>query len=193
MNALDWICIAVLALSVLAAVASGFMMELFHLAGVIVGYVLAAWEGWRLAPWFQPYVKSEALAKACGGIVIFMAVMIVAGISGKITRWAMSEVGLRWFDRMLGGVFGFIRGVLLCTIGVLAIATVAPDSHLIAESRTGSYFLLSARAAAWFAPEGLRDDFRAGVERIRKQQQEMLKPTAPSKPDAQGTSQPEKK
>jgi len=179
-NTLDWVVIAVLALSIVGAVASGFMMELFNLGGVILGYMLGAWEGWRLAPWFQPYVKSELLAKACGGIVVFMGVMIIAGIAGKITRWAMKEVGLRWFDRFLGGVFGLIRGVLLCTFGVLALATVAPESHVISESRMGSYFLLTARSVVYLAPEGLRDDFHAGLERIRKQQQEMVKP----KPDS---------
>ena len=176
MNTLDWVVIAVLLLSIVGAVASGFMMELFHLGGVILGYVLAAWEGWRLAPWFLPYVKSDLLAKACGGIVVFMGVMIIAGIAGKITRWAMNEVGLRWFDRFLGGVFGFVRGVLLCTIGVLAIATVTPETYIISESRTGSYFMLAARSMVYLAPEGLRDDFHAGLERVRKQQQEMVKP-----------------
>src|SRR6267154_2251577 len=175
MNTLDWIVIGVLALSIVGAVASGFMMELFHLGGVILGYLLAAWEGWRLAPWFLPYVKSELLAKACGGIVVFMGVMIIAGIAGKITRWAMKEVGLRWFDRFLGGVCGFISDVLLCTIGVLAVATVAPESHIISESRTGSYFMLAARSVVYLAPEGLRDDFHTVLERIRKQQQEMMK------------------
>src|SRR5579862_2467479 len=68
-NNLDWICILVIAISMLSAAAMGFFMELFHLAGVLVGYILAAWEGWRLAPWFEPYVKSEILAKACGSIV----------------------------------------------------------------------------------------------------------------------------
>src|SRR5277367_741324 len=190
MNTLDWICIFVILVSLIGAAASGFFMELFHLAGVIIGYILAACEGWRLAPWFEPYVKSEPLAKACGAIVIFMGVMIVAGISGKLTRWAMKEVGLRWFDRFLGAVFGLARGFALCTIGVLALATVAPESHVIAESKTGSYFLLGARMAIVAAPESVRTEFREGFDRIRKQQQEMQNPKVPFVPPAGDATTP---
>jgi len=191
MNTLDWICIIVLVVSMIGAAASGFFMELFHLAGIVVGYVLAAWEGWRLAPWFEPYVKSQTLAKACGAIVVFMGVMIVAGISGKLTRWVLKEVGMRWFDRLLGVVFGLVRGLALCTLGVLALATVAPESHVIAESKTGPYFLLGARMAIVAAPEGVRSEFREGFNHIRKQQQEMLDPNAPAAPPAGGAKPPE--
>jgi len=177
MNSLDWICLAVILLSVVWAAIQGIFMELFHLGGVLVGYLFAVWEGWRLAPYFEPHVKSYTLAKACGGIVIFMSVMIIAGIAGRITRWAMKEVGLRWFDRLLGGVFGFVRGAALCTIGVMTLAAVAPHSLWIAESRTGAYFVLTARMAAALAPEGLRDELRDGLERVRKQQQELLHPS----------------
>ena len=89
MAAIDWVIVAVLALSVLVAAAQGFFFEVFSLAGTIFGYILAAWEYWRLAPWFEQYVKSTAAANAAGFITIFVSVMIIASIAGKITRWAM--------------------------------------------------------------------------------------------------------
>jgi len=43
MNAVDWIILAVILLSVFLAAMQGFFFEIFSLAGTIIGYLLAAW------------------------------------------------------------------------------------------------------------------------------------------------------
>src|SRR5436309_1024816 len=126
MSGFDWLIIVIIGLSVLAAAAQGFFFEAFSLAGVVFGYLLAAWEHWRLAPWFEQYVKSPELANAAAFMTILLSVMIVAGIAGKTTRWIMKEVGLRWVDRLLGAAFGIIRGVLIVSALVVATTAFAP-------------------------------------------------------------------
>jgi membrane protein required for colicin V production len=178
MAAVDWIIIAVLALSVLVAAAQGFFFEVFSLAGAIFGYILAAWEYWRLAPWFEQYVKSTAAANAAGFITIFLSVMIVASIAGKITRWAMHEVGLRWVDRLLGAAFGLVRGVVLVTVGIMALAAFSPESEMLNKSELSRYFLVSARAASWVAPSDMQQKFRDGLALLRKNRMELIAPAA---------------
>lgn len=168
MNGLDWIIIAALVFSVLTAAAQGFFFELFSLAGTILGYLLAAWEYKRVAPWFLPYVKNEWVADATAFLVIFLAIAILAGIIGRIARWAMKEVGLRWFDRLLGAAFGLLRGALVVSVLVLALAAFGPGSKMLAESQFGGYFLVVGHAVSWVAPYELRDGFRQGVKAIRE-------------------------
>jgi len=168
MNALDWIILALLLFSVLSAASQGFFFELFSLAGTIVGYLLAAWGYRNLAPWFMPYAKNELVADGAAFIVIFLVVVILAGVIGRIARWAMKEVGLRWFDRLLGGAFGLLRGALLVSVFVMALAAFGAGSKMLAESRFGGYFLVVGRAASWVAPYELRDAFRRGVTAIRE-------------------------
>ena len=103
MNVLDWVVLAIVLLSALLAVAQGFFFEVISLAGTVVGYLLAAWEYGRLAPWFLPYVKSPAIADLAAFLTIFLAVVLLAGATARIVRWAIREVGLRWVDRFLGG------------------------------------------------------------------------------------------
>lgn len=172
MNGLDWAILVIIILSVVLAAAQGFFYELFSLAGVVVGYVLAAWGYRGLSSWFIPYVKNEWVANATAFLVIFVAVVILAGIAGRITRWALKEVGLRWFDRVLGAAFGILRGVLIVTVLVMAIAAFGPSSTTLAESRFGPYFLVIGRAASWVAPYQLRESFRQGVQTLRKQDQQ---------------------
>ncbi len=44
MSVADWIILAFLAFSVVGAAIEGFFHEAFHLAGLVVGYLLAAWQ-----------------------------------------------------------------------------------------------------------------------------------------------------
>ncbi|MGH9578544.1 MAG: CvpA family protein, partial [Terriglobales bacterium] len=57
MNGLDWLILMVVAASVLMAAGQGFFIELFSLAGAVLGFMLAAWNHAWLAAWFAPYVK----------------------------------------------------------------------------------------------------------------------------------------
>ena len=194
MSGFDWLIVVVIALSVLSAVAQGFFFELFAMGGLIVGYLLASWEYWRLSPWFEPYVRSQQVANAAGFMTVFFSVCILAGIAGKVTRWAAKEVGLRWVDRLLGGAFGLARGLLLVSVGVLAIATFAPDSHWLADSVLGRYFLVTARSASWLTPSDMQQKFRHGIDQFRKMQS--VKPASATgglaTPDAQSADNTQK-
>ena len=58
MSVADWAIIAVVLLSTIQAAYSGFFQEAFHLAGLVAGYLVAAWQYHRLAGWFEKYLKS---------------------------------------------------------------------------------------------------------------------------------------
>jgi membrane protein required for colicin V production len=166
--AVDWVIVAVLVVSVLVAAAQGFFFEVFSLVGLILGYLLAAWEYWRLAPWFLRFTNSQAAANVAAFLTIFSVVAVLAGIAGKLTRWAMKEAGLGWADRLLGAAFGLVRGVVAVSVAVLAMATFYPDSGLFRGSQLGRYFLITAKAASWVAPSDVRQMFRDGAVIWRK-------------------------
>jgi membrane protein required for colicin V production len=168
MTGADWLILAVILFSALVAASQGFIYEVFSLAGVVAGYLLAAWGYGQVAPWFAPYVKTPWVADLCGFLTIFFVVVLVAGSIGRIARFSMKEAGLRWFDRVLGGMFGLVRGVLLVMISVLALASFSPGSTFLARSRMAPYFLVLARAAVWVAPSQLRQQFHAGIDAIAK-------------------------
>ncbi len=168
MVAIDWIIIVVIGLSILVAAAQGFFFEVFGLVGVVLGYILAVWEYWRLAPWYMQYMKSQAAANGAAFLTIFVLVCVLAGVVGKLTRWAVKEVGLGWADRLLGAAFGLVRGVVIVSVGVLALATFYPDSGMFQGSQLGRYFLVTARAASWAAPSDVRQMFRDGATSLRK-------------------------
>jgi len=168
MGVADWIILAFLAFSVIGAAVEGFFHEAFHLAGLVVGYLLAAWQYQRLAGWFAPHLKSPWLGEIAGFLIIFFAVLILAGFAGRLTRWMMKKAGLTTIDRFLGAVLGLLRGALVVAIVLTAAAAFAPAQKWLEQSQLAPYFLVGGRAAIWLAPSELRQRFYQGVDYLRR-------------------------
>jgi len=167
MSVADWVIVAFILLSVVTAASQGFFFELFSLGGVVVGYLVAVWQYYRFAAWFQPYVKAAWVAELLGFLLVFVAIVAVASILGKIVRKLVKEVGLSWFDRFLGAVFGLVRGCLAVSVLLMAQASFAPSSNWLAGSQLAPYFLVVGRAAIWVAPSDVRGRFYQGLDLLR--------------------------
>jgi membrane protein required for colicin V production len=168
MTLVDWVIVAAIVLSVAVAAAQGFAYEVFSLAGVVVGYLVAAWEYHRVAAWYAPLVKSEWVANIAGFLTIFFLIVLLAGVVAKLARTGIKEVGLRWFDRVLGGAFGLVRGALLVTVMLVVAGSWAPDAPWLANSRLAPYLLVMGRAAVWLAPSEVRSQFRQGMKQLQQ-------------------------
>ena len=167
MNALDWIILAILTFSALFAATQGFLFEILTLAGAVIGYLLAAWGCSKIALWFLPYVKSEPFAKLAGFLTIFISVDLLAGAIARLARWMVHEAGLRSVDRALGAAFGFVRGMVIVTAGLMAITAFAPESEELSGSQLAGYFLVAGRGASWLAPAEIREKFHEGMNLLR--------------------------
>ena len=70
-------------------------------------------------------------------------------------------------DRVLGAAFGFVRGMVIVTAGLLAITAFAPESQELSGSQLAGYFLVAGRGASWLTPADVRQKFRAGIIKLR--------------------------
>jgi len=167
LSVLDWLILFVVLMNVIGAIGQGFFYELFSFAGVLLGYLIAAWQYPRVAEFYARYVNSQWAADIAGFLTIFVVVALLGGVAGRTARWAVREVGLRWFDRLLGGLFGFLKGVLVCTVIVIALASFSPTSPWIRDSRIAPFMLVTGRTLIWAAPAELRQRFRDGWNLMR--------------------------
>jgi membrane protein required for colicin V production len=175
---IDLAIVLVLLISVLSAAKKGFFLEVFSLAGVVIGLVLAGWNYQKLLPWVTRVVHNWPAAEALSFLAIALGVMILAGLAGRVVRWAVHSIGLGWADRIIGAAFGFVKGCVLVTIAVLVIAAFSPKAVWFEHSRLAPYFLNAANRAAVATPNELGIRIRQGVEFIRSEQPEWLRPLA---------------
>jgi len=173
LTATDWGIMAGLVVSVAHAASAGFFQEAFGVAGLVFGYLLAAWQYRQLAQHFAPYLNSPWFGEITAFLVIFVAVMVAAGIIGRITRWMMKEAGLSFVDRLLGAALGLLRGCLIVAVVLMSMAAFAPTSKWLEGSKAAPYFLVVGRAVTWVAPSELRARFYQGLDLLRRQQHSM--------------------
>jgi membrane protein required for colicin V production len=171
-TAVDAVIVAVIVISVIQAAFSGFFHEAFGLAGLVLGYLLAAWNYQRLAARYEPYLKSMWLGEIAAFLIIFLAVLILAGIAGRITRHIVKEAGLSFVDRILGAALGLLRGSLIVAVTLVSMTAFTPTSQRLEGSQLAPYFLVIGRAAIWVAPSELRARFYQGLDLLRREQQQ---------------------
>lgn len=181
MNIADWIIVLVLLLSIAQAASSGFFQEAFSIAGLVFGYLVAAWGYRNLAAHFVSDSSSNWLAQIVSFLAIFLAVMVVAGVLGRLVRWMMKEAGLKGVDRFLGGALGLVRGCLLVAIVLVSMTAFTPTSRWLQGSSLAPYFQVVGRAAIWVAPSELRAKFYEGLDYVRKAQTQATTPAGPKK------------
>ena len=185
MTIADWMIFAVVLLNVVAAAMQGFFSEALTMAGLVVGYVVAAWKYRSVAEWLESFLKNPWLAEILGFLIIFFAIVLLFGLAARLARWIMKEAGLSGFDRFLGGVLGLLKGGLMVAIILMGMTAFAPTSKLLQKSQLAPYFLVVGRAAIWLAPSELRARFYQGLDLIHRAPQNMNEShTSPPKQEA---------
>ncbi|MBO9513771.1 MAG: CvpA family protein [Variovorax sp.] len=127
MAVLDWIAVALVAVSMLLGLVRGLVFEVVLLAGWVAAFLCAQWLADDLGRWL-PFGEPDASWRyAAGFVLVFVAVAFSIGLVAALTRKLVAAIGLRPVDRVLGGVFGAARGA----VALLAAAVVV---HLLALS-----------------------------------------------------------
>ena len=170
MTPADWIICFLVLLNVVTAAMQGFFSEALTMAGLVVGYIVAAWQYRSLAQWLESFLKNDWLAEILGFLVIFFAIVLLFGIAAKLARWVMKESGLSGLDRFLGGVLGLFKGGLMVAVILMGMTAFAPTSRLLEKSQLAPYFLVVGRAAVWLAPTELRVRFDQGLQLLNQAQ-----------------------
>ena len=171
----DWFLVVIVALSTLAAVARGLIKALFSLGGLVLGLVLASWNYAALALRLT-LLPSLAAQQIAAFLLILMAVMVVFTFIAGVLRKAVSAVGLGLLDRVLGGLFGFARGVLLGVACMMAFAAFAPRWGPLGNSQLAPYFLRGSHAVSFIVPAHFAHQVADGATHLLQKGPELLAP-----------------
>jgi membrane protein required for colicin V production len=167
MNLADLLIIAVLVVSVVSAFVKGFFVEVFSLAGLILGLFLAAANYGAFAPWVQRVVQNPEVANLIAFLVIALLVMLLAGLAGRLLRGLLRGVGLGIVDRLLGAVFGLVKGCVVVTLVLMGMVAFLPGRAWLDNSRLAPVFLTAAHGGSHVVPFDLGVKIRQGLEALR--------------------------
>jgi membrane protein required for colicin V production len=140
LTAVDWILLAVLGLSMLLGLWRGLVHEVLSLAGWAAAFVLAQMYAPQAAAWLPMEGSSQMLRYAAGFVATFVAVLIATVLVSFVVKKLVSAVGLGPLDRLLGSLFGLLRGLV-----ILLAVTVVVGMTPMRESDAWQ----SAQGAQW--------------------------------------------
>ena len=167
MNPLDWLLGLLLLYSIIRAAIRGFFREAFALGGLILGFLLACWTYRAAATHLTGLITSPQLAQFAAFLLILVGVMLLATLAGKLLRSAASAIGLGFFDRLLGALFGLLRGCILGTALLMALTAFLPPAPWLSTSRLAPFFLRASHAVFFVMPSDLKSRLHDGAQRIK--------------------------
>jgi membrane protein required for colicin V production len=176
MTWVDWAVVIVLAVSVLGGLSQGLFRSACSLCGLIFGLALAAWNYARIAHFLLPLVRIEAIADAIGFLLIALLVMAIANLIGNVIAKTIHRMGLGCLDRLAGGAFGLLQGVLLVTLSILVIVAFFPQAHWLVNARLPKLFFGFCHLSTRVSPAELADRVRHGLYILEDRAPEWMHP-----------------
>jgi len=119
MTAFDFIAIVVVAISVGFGVWRGLVREVLSLLSWIMAFWLARLFAGVVAGWMPSSWTHQGLRYAIGFIAVMLVSVLVLSLLSMLVVRLVKAAGLTASDRMLGAVFGVLRGLLIVVVLVL--------------------------------------------------------------------------
>ncbi len=170
MNWIDGLLILVVALSILSGFAAGFARVGVGFIATILGIFLGFWCYGIVGEYVLDYVSSRAIANLVGFFAIFVGLALVGAIVGAILARFFKWAGLSWFDRLLGGAFGAVRGIVIAIalVTVLLAFAPSPPPHSVTDSKVLPYVSEASSVLAAMTPHEIKDAFRDTEDKARE-------------------------
>ncbi len=125
MSGVDYAVLAIIVLSAGIGVWRGFVREALSLAIWIFAFWLAYLGSGVFEPYLSGFIADQALRTVFAFIVLFLGIHIVGFIVSRLLSTLIKSIGLKGVDRVLGAVFGVVRGAVVIAVLVL-IAGLTP-------------------------------------------------------------------
>ncbi len=175
-NPFDWFLLAILAYSTIRAFLRGIILELFSFGGLIAGILIAGWNYQRVSLALGRFISTPSTAHIVAFSLIILIVMVLSALLGRLFNRTAHAIGLGFFDRLFGAVFGLLRGCLIGVAILMAATAFLPQSQWIANSRLAPYFLEGAHAISFGVPRDLRQQILDGAEKLKHTAPGWIKP-----------------
>ncbi len=161
MNWADWAIIVILGLSAFLSFWRGFVREALSLLGWLLAFWVAISFNDALATLLVSHITTPSVRLGTAFLILFVGTLIVVGIVNFLLVKLMHLTGLTSTDRMLGIVFGMLRGVAIVIVIVfLASVTAIPEDPWWRESLLLPHFEQLAIRISDYLPEQVTRHFR---------------------------------
>lgn len=110
----------------IAGIRKGLIRQVLEVVGIVAAFVCSFYLANRLALYLEPRIDlSYNLSLVISAAIIFVGVIIAFHYLGLALKKFLDITLLGAFDKVMGGVFGAVKGLLLCSL-LLVILLALP-------------------------------------------------------------------
>ena len=150
----DYIVLAIVAMSILVGSIRGFIKEAFSLLVWAAAFLVAFQYSGALAMQMENHIELPSARTSLAFAGLFLSVLLVGGLLTFLVGKLVEKTGLSGTDRLLGGVFGGVRGLaLVLAIMLFASLTPVPQDPWWQQSRAIQSLMPLAEWSSQFLPE----------------------------------------
>lgn len=150
----DYVVLGIITISILVGAIRGFISEVFSLAVWAAAFLVAFQYSGELALELENYIELPSVRTSLAFAGSFIGVLIVGGFLTFLIGKLVEKTGLSGTDRMLGSVFGGVRGLILVLFLMLVAGlTPIPQDQWWKQSRSIQSLMPLAEWSAGLLPE----------------------------------------
>ena len=135
----DYLVIGLIILSGFIAFFRGFIQESLSLLLWIIAFAASMFLDVYFDPYFLDYIQSPEIRRILIIILVFVGIIFLGGFLIKVIRSLVHWSGMSGLDRLLGVLFGLLRGILLIVVIYLVIPNQFKQSSFISKSKSYPY------------------------------------------------------
>lgn len=163
LNWADYAILAILLVSIVVSFSRGFLREALSIVVWVAAVVVATAYAEPVASRLLDYIAVPSVRLAAGFLLLLVATLIVGGLVSSLVGRLVEGTDLGGTDRLLGIVFGLVRGVVVVVILVLvASLTPLPQDPWWSQSALLPRFVDLAVLVRDLLPAGYADYFQLG-------------------------------
>lgn len=139
---LDIVLIIVLTILALHGLLIGIIRSVFDIIGILIGYVLAV-----------SFSGSVGIPRFLAFLLIFVLIVVAVYILGRIISKAIRTTPLGTIDRVLGGLLGLFKGIVVCFVFLLVLLLLQKSNKAIYKSAIAPEILKGGLIASQVLPD----------------------------------------
>jgi len=130
MTVIDWVILGIIVVSGVISLMRGFVKEALSLVSWLVALFVARFFSGNLATLLEGQIATNSLRWVVAFVILFAATLFMMALINYLIVQVVKATGLTGTDRVLGMVFGMVRGLLIVVVLVyLGQMTMLPGDE----------------------------------------------------------------
>jgi len=162
---LDIVLTVIILIALVMGFVKGLIRELIGVVAAIAGLVVASRYYFYVGKFLDRLISEKIISNFLGFLVVFFAVLTIGALLASLLS-KLIKGPLKFFNHLLGGVFGFIEGVLVCGVFVFALLVFPINKEVLLESNIAPYCFGVTKTMIYIIPRELKEKFKESYQNI---------------------------